>query len=138
MDLSFLISLGIVLALVVVIMLIGLAFKRNSKVKDITTTVAEYVPTIIDLIEKVTVISKPENEINIEKVKKVAEMAVKAVEQIATTTELFSTEKKELAIEYYKILAKELGIPELTELQEETIDVIIENVVLEINRRIDK
>lgn len=138
MDLNFLMSLLVCVLLVGGITVFVKVLNDNKKIKDIVNIVTEFLPNLVDTVMDVITVSKPETATLLEKAADVVKKAVHAVEQISLSENMTSEEKKELAMEYYFQIAKDFGMPELNELQIQTLEILIENAVIEMNKIVDK
>lgn len=138
MDLNFLMSLLVCVLLVGGITVFVKVLNDNKKIKDIVNIVTEFLPNLVDTVMDVITVSKPETATTLEKAADVVKKAVHAVEQISLSENMTSEEKKELAMEYYFQIAKDFGMPELNELQVQTLEILIENAVIEMNKIVDK
>lgn len=134
MDMNTIYSILIATICLAVIVGICYVFNKNKKIKDITDIITKFIPTFMDTTEKVLQVTNPEMVDKFNEVEKAVNAAVKAVEQLSKKSQMTSEEKKELAIEYYHQIAQDLNLPVLTDLQEKTLDIFIENVVMGMNQ----
>lgn len=138
MDVNLIIAVAIGVVICIVVTAITKVFNKDDKVQDIVDLIADAIPFLLDTAEKITGTVAPETVDKLAKAKEIVLAAVQAVEKLSENEYMTSEEKKDLAIEYYKQIAKETGMQELTELQMKTLEILIENSVFEIDRLADK
>ena len=138
MDVNLIIAVAIGVVICIVVTAITKVFNKDDKVQDIVDLIADAIPFLLDTAEKITGTAAPETVDKLTKAKEIVLAAVQAVEKLSENEYMTSEEKKDLAIEYYKQIAKETGMQELTELQMKTLEILIENAVFEIDRLADK
>lgn len=138
MNINFLIAALTALIGIVIVSTLVYVFKTNKKVKELTSVVTDYLPTLIEATTEILNVAVPEHSEKINIVETVVKQAVQAVEQISKTEELSSDEKKNLAIEFYEQIAAHLNLKELTELEMKTLEILIENAVFELDKIIEK
>ena len=138
MNINFLIAALTALIGIVIVSTLVYVFKTNKKVKELTSDVSSYLPTLIEATMEILNVAVPEHSEKINIVETVVKQAVQAVEQISKTEELSSDEKKNLAIEFYEQIAAHLNLKELTELEMKTLEILIENAVFELDKIIEK
>lgn len=138
MDVNLIIAVAIGVVICIVVTAITKVFNKDDKVQDIVDLIADAIPFLLDTAEKITGTVAPETVDKLAKAKEIVLAAVQAVEKLSENEYMTSEEKKDLAIEYYKQIAKETGMQELTELQMKTLEILIENAVFEIDRLADK
>jgi hypothetical protein len=135
MDYNLLIAILGSSAIAAVIIGLTFLFSHNSRVKGYVDILVKLVPQLLEAAKGVV---DPKQLDKLEKVEKLVIMAVNAVEKISQKTDMTSEEKKVLAIDYFDQLANEFELPELTEIQRKTLDIIIENAILEADKGIEK
>ena len=138
MSINFLISALTAFTGIIIVSTLVYVFKTNKKVKELTSVVTDYLPTLIEATTEILNVAIPEHSEKINIVETVVKQAVQAVEQISKTEELSSDEKKNLAIEFYEQIAAHLNLKELTELEMKTLEILIENAVFELDKLIEK
>lgn len=138
MDVNLIIAVAIGVVICIVVTAITKVFNKDDKVQDIVDLIADAIPFLLDTAEKITGTVAPETVDKLAKAKEIVLAAVQAVEKLSENEYMTSEEKKDLAIEYYKQIAKETGMQELTEIQMKTLEILIENAVFEIDRLADK
>ena len=138
MSINFLISALTAFTGIIIVSTLVYVFKTNKKVKELTSVVTDYLPTLIEATTEILNVAVPEHSEKINIVETVVKQAVQAVEQISKTEELSSDEKKNLAIEFYEQIAAHLNLQELTELEMKTLEILIENAVFELDKIIEK
>ena len=138
MDVNLIIAIAIGVVICIVVTAITKVFNKDDKVQDIVDLIADAIPFLLDTAEKITGSVAPETVDKLAKAKEIVLAAVQAVEKLSENEYMTSEEKKDLAIEYYKQIAKETGMQELTEIQMKTLEILIENAVFEIDRLADK
>lgn len=138
MDVNLIIAVAIGVVICIVVTAITKVFNKDDKVQDIVDLIADAIPFLLDTAEKITGTVAPETVDKLAKAKEIVLAAVQAVEKLSENEYMTSEEKKDLAIEYYKQIAKETGMQELTELQMKTLEILIENSVFEIDKLADK
>ena len=138
MDVNLIIAVAIGVVICIVVTAITKVFNKDDKVQDIVDLIADAIPFLLDTAEKITGTVAPETVDKLAKAKEIVLAAVQAVEKLSENEYMASEEKKDLAIEYYKQIAKETGMQELTELQMKTLEILIENSVFEIDKLADK
>ena len=138
MSINFLISALTAFTGIIIVSTLVYVFKTNKKVKELTSVVTDYLPTLIEATTEILNVAIPEHSEKINIVETVVKQAVQAVEQISKTEELSSDEKKNLAIEFYEQIAAHLNLQELTELEMKTLEILIENAVFELDKIIEK
>lgn len=138
MDVNLIIAVAIGVVICIVVTAITKVFNKDDKVQDIVDLIADAIPFLLDTAEKITGTVAPETVDKLAKAKEIVLAAVQAVEKLSENEYMASEEKKDLAIEYYKQIAKETGMQELTEIQMKTLEILIENAVFEIDRLADK
>ena len=138
MDVNLIIAVAIGVVICIVVTAITKVFNKDDKVQDIVDLIADAIPFLLDTAEKITGTVAPETVDKLAKAKEIVLAAVQAVEKLSENEYMTSEEKKDLAIEYYKQIAKETGMQELTELQMKTLEILIENAVFEIDKLADK
>lgn len=138
MDVNLIIAIAIGVVICIVVTAITKVFNKDDKVQDIVDLIADAIPFLLDTAEKITGTVAPETVDKLAKAKEIVLAAVQAVEKLSENEYMTSEEKKDLAIEYYKQIAKETGMQELTEIQMKTLEILIENAVFEIDKLADK
>lgn len=138
MDVNLIIAVAIGVVICIVVTAITKVFNKDDKVQDIVDLIADAIPFLLDTAEKITGTVAPETVDKLAKAKEIVLAAVQAVEKLSENEYMTSEEKKDLAIEYYKQIAKETGMQELTEIQMKTLEILIENAVFEIDKLADK
>ena len=134
MDFNLLIAVLITATIAIAIVALSMVFSHNKTIKGITDIFTGLAPNVFSAALEAIELVQPDLASKLGEIREIAITAVTAVEQISTKRKMTSAEKKELAIEYYEILADELGFPELVDIQKKTLDIIIENAVLEMER----
>ena len=138
MDVNLIIAVAIGVVICIVVTAITKVFNKDDKVQDIVDLIADAIPFLLDTAEKITGTVAPETVDKLTKAKEIVLAAVQAVEKLSENEYMTSEEKKDLAIEYYKQIAKETGMQELTEIQMKTLEILIENAVFEIDKLANK
>ena len=128
MDITFIIQTALVVVALVLIAGIGYLLKKYPTAKEILDQIIEKAPEISSMVYKAIEAFAPKYSPN-EQIRDIVKQAVDAVEQISKSTKMTSEEKKEKAIEYYYMLANQIGAEELTSVQQEVLEVIIESTV---------
>lgn len=128
MDMTFLIQ--VIYTILGVSIFCGIVYFLNKtpNIKEIVDELVTKAPEISEYVYKMLEAFAPKYAPN-EEVKHLVTQAVDAVEQISKSTELTSEEKKDKAIEYYYLLAEQVGAEKLTSVQQEVIEILIEAAV---------
>lgn len=128
MDITFIIQVALVVVALVLIAGVGYLLKKYPTAKEILDQVIERAPEISSMVYKAVEAFAPKYSPN-DQIRDIVKQAVDAVEQISKSTEMTSQEKKEKAIEYYYMVANQIGTEELASVQQDVLEVIIESVV---------
>lgn len=134
MDITFIIQFVATIAIIAGVYFIASYLSKQPDIKEKLDEITEKAPEFLELSYKAIEALAPEYAVS-DKTKEIITEAVNAVEQISKSTTMTSEEKKEKAIEYFYKISNELHLKELTEVQREIIDILIEAEVYLLNER---
>ena len=128
MDMTFLVQVVYIILGVSAFCGVIYFLKKTPKAKEVVDELVAKAPEISEFVYKMLEAFAPKYAPN-EEIRQLVVQAVDAVEQISKSTKLTSAEKKEKAIEYYYMVANQIGTEELASVQQDVLEVIIESVV---------